>query len=51
MQALNAWLIGHDHGLLLQGISADYRLRWCSTSSVGNPVRLYEIETPPGLVS
>ena len=20
MQALNAWLVGHDHGLLLQGL-------------------------------
>ncbi|MDT5160998.1 MAG: hypothetical protein QOC90_1308, partial [Mycobacterium sp.] len=23
MQALNAWLIGHDHGLLLQGPDPD----------------------------
>jgi hypothetical protein len=25
MQALNAWLIGHDHGLLLQGPDPDSR--------------------------
>jgi hypothetical protein len=23
MQALNAWLVGHDHGLLLQGPDPD----------------------------
>lgn len=25
MQALNAWLVGHDHGLLLQGPDPDSR--------------------------
>ena len=25
MQALNAWLVGHDHGLLLQGPDPDRR--------------------------
>jgi hypothetical protein len=26
MQALNAWLVGHDHGLFLQGPDPDSRM-------------------------